>query len=50
MTPTDWYTGLDLTVVLDELMKIVPIAIPVVLSFLGFRKGYAFLKKQIKGA
>lgn len=43
-------TGVDFTIILDEVLKIVPIVLPVVLAFVGFRKGYGFLKKQLKGA
>jgi hypothetical protein len=43
-------TGVDFSIILDGMLDIVPIVIPVVLGFIAFRKGYTFLKKQIKGA
>ncbi|WP_313150965.1 hypothetical protein [Lysinibacillus capsici] len=43
-------TGVDFTIILDEVKDMAKIAIPVVLAFIGFRKGYGFLKKQLKGA
>lgn len=43
-------SGVDFGIILDQVLAIMPLVIPVVLAFIGFRKGYAFLKKQIKGA
>jgi hypothetical protein len=45
----DWAT-IDLNGVFNSVIAVVPYAIPVVVAFLGFKKGYSFLKKQIKGA
>lgn len=36
--------------VLDGIKELLPIALPVVVSFIAFRKGWAWLKAQIKGA
>ena len=49
LSTMDWST-LDLNSVFNSVISVVPYAIPVVLAFIGFKKGYAFLKKQIKGA
>ena len=43
-------TGIDLTEVLDEVVNLVPVVLPVVISFIAFRKGYAFIKRALKGA
>lgn len=42
--------GIDLTAVLDEVTNLVPVVLPVVISFIAFRKGYAFIKRSLKGA
>lgn len=42
--------GIDLTAVLDEVVNLVPVVLPVVISFIAFRKGYAFIKRALKGA
>ena len=36
--------------VLDGIKQLLPIVLPVVVSFIAFRKGWAWLKGQIKGA
>lgn len=36
--------------VLDGIKELLPVALPVVVSFIAFRKGWAWLKGQIKGA
>ncbi len=36
--------------VLNGIMELLPIVLPVVVSFIAFRKGWAWLKGQIKGA
>ena len=36
--------------VLDGVMELLPVVLPVVVSFIAFRKGWAWLKGQIKGA
>lgn len=48
-----WTTALkdvDFTTVFNGIYEMMPTIIPAVLGFLGFRKGWAFLKGQIKGA
>lgn len=50
---TTWFSNLttsDFLVVLDEIKLLVPILIPAVLAFIGFRKAWGFFKSQIKGA
>ena len=43
-------TGVNLTAVLDEVIALVPNVLPVVIGFIAFRKGYAFIKSALKGA
>lgn len=43
-------TGVDLASVLDGIKELLPTIIPVVISFIAFRKGYAFLKRSLRGA
>ena len=43
-------TGVDLTAVLDEVLTLIPTILPVVISFIAFRKGFAFIKRALKGA
>ena len=43
-------TGIDLTEVLDEIVALIPVVLPVVISFIAFRKGFAFIKRSLKGA
>lgn len=45
----DWATA-DFNGIFNEFIKVVPFAIPVVIAFIGFKKGYGWLKKQVKGA
>lgn len=40
----------DLVGVLTEIKALVPILIPVIVGFIAFRKGFAFVKSQLKGA
>lgn len=42
--------GVDLSAVLDEIVALVPTVLPVVISFIAFRKGFAFIKQSLKGA
>jgi hypothetical protein len=49
-TLKDALTGVDFSVVLDGVIALVPIVIVPVLGFIAFKKGFAFVKKQIKGA
>ena len=41
----DMFTGL-----LAEIKALIPVLLPTVIGFLGFRKGWSFLKGQIKSA
>lgn len=43
-------TGVDLTAVLDEVTGMLPVILPVIISFIAFRKGLGFLKGSLKGA
>lgn len=43
-------TGIELTAVLDEIKALIPTVLPVVISFIAFRKGFAFIKRALKGA
>lgn len=43
-------SGVDLTAVLDEITGLLPTVLPVIISFIAFRKGLSFLKKALKGA
>lgn len=43
-------TAAQFSGVLDGITELLPIALPVVVSFIAFRKGWAWLKGQIKGA
>lgn len=43
-------TGIDFSVVFKEVQNLVPTVLPAIISFLAFRKGWAFLKGSIKGA
>ncbi len=42
--------GIDLTKVLDEVIALIPTVLPVVIGFIAFRKGFAFIKRALKGA
>ena len=43
-------TSVELTSVLDEVKNLVPVVLPVVISFIAFRKGLAFVKRALRGA
>jgi hypothetical protein len=43
-------TAAQFSGVLDGIMELLPVVLPVVVSFIAFRKGWAWLKGQIKGA
>lgn len=43
-------TGVDMGAVLDEVTGMLPTILPVIIGFIAFRKGIAFLKGQLKGA
>ena len=42
--------GIDLTAVLNEIQALIPVVLPVVISFIAFRKGFSFIKRSLKGA
>lgn len=42
---TEMFSGL-----LSEIKALIPVLLPTVIGFMGFRKGWAFLKGQIKSA
>ena len=42
--------GIELTAVLDEILALIPVVLPVVIGFIAFRKGFAFIKPSLKGA
>ncbi len=43
-------TGIELTAVLDEVIALVPVVLPVIIGFIAFRKGLAFVKNALRGA
>lgn len=43
-------TSATFLAVLDEIKTLIPIVAPAVIGFLAFRKGWSFIKSQIKGA
>ena len=43
-------TGIDLSAVLDEVTSLLPTVLPVIIGFIAFRKGLAFVKGALKGA
>lgn len=49
-TPMIDLTGIDLMAVLDEIKLLVPKVLPVIIAFIAFRKGLAFVKGALKGA
>ncbi len=46
----DGVTAESFSGVLDGILELLPIVLPVVVGFIAFRKGWAWLKGQIKGA
>jgi len=42
--------GINLSAVLDEIVALIPTVLPVVIGFIAFRKGFAFIKSALKGA
>lgn len=44
------YSTLDFSPIVDEIKAVVVVALPVVVTFIAIRKGYGFLKKQLRGA
>lgn len=45
LVTADMFTGL-----LSEIKSLIPVLLPTVVGFLGFRKAWSFLKGQIKSA
>lgn len=43
-------TGVELSAVLDEVVRLVPVVLPVTIGFIAFRKGFAFIKRTLRGA
>lgn len=43
-------TGVDLSAVLDEVVALIPVVLPVIIGFIAFRKGLAFIKSTLRGA
>jgi len=43
-------TGIDLSVVMSEITGMIPTVLPVIISFIAFRKGLNFLIGSLKGA
>ena len=50
MDPMIDVTGIELAAVLNEVKALVPVVLPVVISFIAFRKGFAFIKRVLRGA
>lgn len=49
-TPMINLEGIELSAVLDEIVALIPTVLPVVIGFIAFRKGFAFIKQALKGA
>ncbi len=45
----DW-SSLDLSALLTEFKAVLPVVVPTVISFMAIRKGWNFLRSQVKGA
>lgn len=43
-------TGIDLTAVVDEVIALVPVVLPAIISFIALRKGIGFIKSSLMGA
>lgn len=53
MDSTSMFSGITtatLQPVMDGIKELFPIVVPTVVSFLALRKGWSFLKSQIRGA
>lgn len=46
----DLFTGIDFMEILTELKAVIPIVTPVIIGLFALRKGWSFLKSNIKGA
>lgn len=47
---TDLQSKIHLSQVLDSVGDLVPVVLPVIIGFIAFRKGYAFLKGALRSA
>jgi hypothetical protein len=45
----DW-TGVDFTIIVDGIMAVIPFLLPVVIGFIGLRKGIQWATRTLKGA
>ncbi len=43
-------SGVDFNIVLNEMIYLLPAILPVVLTYIGFRKGLNFLLGMLRGA
>ena len=43
-------SGVDFNIVLNEMVALLPALLPVVLTYIGFRKGLNFLLGMLRGA
>ena len=43
-------SGVDFNIVLNEMLYLLPALLPVVLTYIGFRKGLSFLLSMLRGA
>ena len=46
----DTLTSANFTGVLDSIKELIPIVLPAVIGFIAFRKGWSFLKGEIRKA
>ena len=42
--------GIDLMTVMDEIKALIPSVLPVIIAFIGLRKGLSFVKSSLRGA
>lgn len=42
-------SGVDFSMLMTEILAVVPVVLPVVISFLALRKGISFLKSTLSG-
>lgn len=49
-TPIIDVTGINFMNIFNEIAALVPAVLPVVIGFLAFRKGWAFLIRAVRGA
>lgn len=46
----DLLTGVDFTGIMADYKAVVPVVLPIVVAFIGLKKGIGFLKSSLKGA